>query len=208
MVPIVVTVALAVVVAIVLVVAAFVLPPLLNEGDDERAGRDSSGEASDGGSDGLSSADAEDSNLDEVAVHEDLDPTHVAAGTDVDYPQSPPVGGNHYPVWVECGVYDDPLTDEYAVHDLEHGAIWITYRPDDVDDDNIEDLEGQLPDNGIMSPYPDQSAPVVITTWGRQLELTGPDDPRIGLFIDEYGAGETAPEPFASCHGGQAPVSA
>jgi hypothetical protein len=53
-----------------------------------------------------------------------------------------------------------------------------------------------------MSPYPEQEAPVVITVWARQLELTGADDPRIPLFIDGYGAGDTAPEAFASCAGG------
>ncbi len=36
-------------------------------------------------------------------------------------------------------------------------------------------IADQLPDNGIMSPYADQDAPVVITAWGRQLELVGAD---------------------------------
>lgn len=62
-----------------------------------------------------------------------------------------------------------------------------------------------LPANGLLSPYPDQEAAVVITVWGRQLALDGPDDPRIQLFIDAYGAGDTAPEPFASCNGGARP---
>ena len=53
-----------------------------------------------------------------------------------------------------------------------------------------------------MSPYPGLDAPVVVTVWGRQLRLEGADDPRLGLFIARYGAGETAPEPFASCAGG------
>ena len=65
-------------------------------------------------------------------------------------------------------------------------------------------LADQLPDNGIMSPHPDQEAPVVITVWARQLDLIGPDDPRIALFLDEYGAGETAPEPWGTCAGGTA----
>lgn len=69
----------------------------------------------------------------------------------------------------------------------------------------MDRLAELLPDNGILSPYPDQEAPVVITVWGRQLELTGPEDPRIALFVAAFGAGETAPEPFASCHGGADP---
>ena len=138
-----------------------------------------------------------------LALVEEYDvPPYVHVREDVDYPQSPPVGGDHWDPYLECGVYDVPVRNEYAVHDLEHGTIWLTYRPDLVDAEGAAALAGRLPDNGIMSPYPDQEAPVVITAWGRQLDLVGPDDPRIELFIDEYGAGETAPESFASCAGG------
>ena len=120
---------------------------------------------------------------------------------DVDYPQSPPVGGQHAPVWLDCGVYDEPLRDENAVHDLEHGTVWISYDPD-LDADDVDALAEELPQNGILAPYPDLSAPVVVTVWGRQLALDGADDPRLALFIRTYGGGETAPEPMASCAGG------
>lgn len=182
---------LAVLAALVVVAAAVVVPLALRD-DDDRAPTASAGV--DGGVDT--------SNLDLVAEYEDLELDHV--DEDVDYRQSPPVGGPHWGEWLECGVYDQPVPDENAVHDLEHGSVWITYRDDLVDDDGVEGLAGVLPANGILSPYPDQDAPVVITAWGRQLELVGPDDPRIPLFIDAYGAGETAPEPWASCAGGTA----
>ena len=48
----------------------------------------------------------------------------------VEYPQNPPVGGDHNPVWQNCGYYDEPVRNENAVHSLEHGAVWITYQPD------------------------------------------------------------------------------
>ena len=41
-----------------------------------------------------------------------------------------------------------------------------------------------------------------MTVWGRQLRLTGADDPRLPLFLAAFGDGHTAPEPFASCAGG------
>jgi hypothetical protein len=136
--------------------------------------------------------------LDDVKVYDGLEVAHTTR--DVDYPQSPPVGGPHSPVWLDCGVYDEPVRDEDAVHDLEHGTVWITYDPDtDVD---LSALEDALPQNGILSPYPGLDAPVVVTVWGRQLGLSGADDPRLELFIRTFGGGETAPEPFASCAGG------
>jgi Protein of unknown function (DUF3105) len=134
-----------------------------------------------------------------VRAYEDLPVVHTSA--EVDYAQTPPVGGPHDPEWLDCGVYDEPVRDENAVHDLEHGAVWIAYDPELAAGD-VEELARLLPQNGILSPYDGLGAPVVVTVWGRQLELEGADDPRLELFIDELGGGETAPEPFASCAGG------
>lgn len=183
-------IAVAAVAGLFVVLAAIVLPLVLQD-DDEGSSADPT--AADGSS-------LDTSNLDLVQEYDV--PPWVHVRDDVTYPQSPPVGGDHWDPWLECGVYDAPVLDEYAVHDLEHGSVWITYRADLVDADGVERLADQLPENGIMSPYDDQDAPVVITAWGRQLELVGPDDPRIALFVDEYGAGGTAPEAFSSCAGG------
>ena len=120
---------------------------------------------------------------------------------DVDYPQNPPVGGAHAPIWLACGVYDEAVRDENAVHDLEHGTVWITHDPD-LSADDVEALADQLPDNGIMSPREDLPSPVVITVWGTQLQLDGADDERLGLFLEEYGDGHTAPEFGVTCQGG------
>lgn len=138
-------------------------------------------------------------NLDDVQVFEGLRNDHTEG--DVDYDTVPPAGGPHDPVWLQCGAYDEPVRDENAVHDLEHGAVWITYDPD-LSGDDVDALAKALPDNGILSPYDDLPSPVVVTVWERQLELTGADDPRLALFFAGFSDGHTAPEPFASCAGG------
>ena len=120
---------------------------------------------------------------------------------DVTYPQDPPVGGAHAPIWLACGVYDEPVREENAVHDLEHGTVWITHDPD-LSDADRQRLADQLPDNGIMSPRDGLPSPVVVTVWGAQLQLDGADDRRLGLFLEEYGDGRTAPEFGVSCAGG------
>lgn len=145
---------------------------------------------------------AVDRTLDEVRVYDDLPTTHESG--DVDYPQSPPVGGPHDPAWLDCGVYDEPVPEENLVHDLEHGTVFLAHDPD-LDADQVAALAGLLPQNGIMAPYDDLGAPVVVTVWGRQLALTGADDPRLPLFLETFGAGQTAPEPMASCAGGLRP---
>ncbi len=47
----------------------------------------------------------------------------------VSYPQTPPVGGDHAPVWQNCGFYGQAVLTGRGVHSMEHGAVWVTYRP-------------------------------------------------------------------------------
>ena len=120
----------------------------------------------------------------------------------VTYEQTPPVGGNHNPTWLNCGVYTSPVPNELAVHSLEHGAVWVTYRPD-LPAGDVERLVDVVPDTYmVVSPFADLPAPVVASAWGVQLALTGVDDPRLEEFIETYRQGTQTPEPGASCTGG------
>ena len=175
-------------VAVLVILGAILVPGLLSD-DDAKPGADPSGSV-------------DTNSLAQVQVYDVPPYVHVSDGVAVDYPQTPPVGGDHWNAWLECGVYGGEVPDEYAVHDLEHGSVWITYRPDEVDEAGVEALAEVLPQNGIMSPYPTQEAPVVLTVWGAQLAVLGADDPRIALFLDKYDGGGTSPEAFSSCAGG------
>lgn len=143
-------------------------------------------------------------NLDGVVTFTDLPSGHVTET--VDYDTLPPAGGEHFAVWLDCGVYDEPVRDEFVVHDLEHGTFWFTYDADALDADEVATLAAALPDNGVMTPYVGLGSPAVVTVWGTHLALDGVDDPRLALFLDEYAGGVTAPEPFASCAGGASPA--
>ena len=134
-----------------------------------------------------------------VETWEITDRTHTIV--DVDLSAGPARGRCPRAVWLACGTYDEPVRDENAVHDLEHGTVWITHDPD-LSDDDLAALAEQLPDNGIMSPREGLSSPVVVTVWGAQLRLDGADDQRLGLFLEEYGDGHTAPEFGVTCEGG------
>ncbi|RPF26983.1 DUF3105 domain-containing protein [Georgenia muralis] len=115
----------------------------------------------------------------------------------------PPLGGDHAPVWQNCGIYDSPVPAENAVHSLEHGAVWVAYRPD-LPADQVAELRDQAEGEAyaLVSPYPDLAAPVVLTAWGVQLELDDAEDDRIPAFLTRYLQGEQTPEPGASCSGG------
>ncbi|MCT1618967.1 DUF3105 domain-containing protein [Janibacter hoylei] len=124
----------------------------------------------------------------------------------VDYKESPPVGGEHNAIWLNCGTYDVPLPNEHAVHSLEHGAVWITYDPE-LPEADVKKLDQALPDTyTLLSPYEgDMDSKIVLSAWGHQLSVDSADDPRIKGFIKEYRQGPQTPEPGAACTGGVTP---
>lgn len=119
------------------------------------------------------------------------------------YDQTPPVGGVHNPVWQNCGVYTAPVANENAVHSLEHGAIWITYRPD-LPATEVKQLQDLTRQSGyrLLSPYPGLPAAIVASAWGYQLKLERADDPRLLRFLQQYEQNPQGPEPGAPCSGG------
>lgn len=119
------------------------------------------------------------------------------------YAQRPPAGGPHNALWQTCGVYDGPLYDEYAVATLARGAIWVTYRPD-LPAEQRANLRAAVKETPklLLSPYPGQTSPVVLTAWNAQLALTEARDARVAAFLEAYEEGKTAPLQGAPCTGG------
>ena len=55
---------------------------------------------------------------------------HVPEGSTITYQSNPPASGPHYPVWLRYQEYSQAMPRGYWVHNLEHGAIVVLYRPD------------------------------------------------------------------------------
>jgi hypothetical protein len=123
----------------------------------------------------------------------------------VDYSgqELPPVGGIHSGIWQNCGIYEEPVDAKNAVHSMEHGAVWVTYRPE-LEAGDIEELQDTVRGENyvLLSPYPELKSPVVLTAWGIQLEVDSADDSRIPEFVNRYQQGPQTPEFGASCSGG------
>jgi hypothetical protein len=126
---------------------------------------------------------------------------HVAGP--ITYKEDPPIGGAHNVVWQNCGIYDIAIHNEHAVHSMEHGAVWITYRTD-LPRDQVQMLRSVAADDFmLLSPYPGLKAPVVASAWNHQIALDGADDARLRPFIAEYKNNpQTTPEFGAPCAGG------
>lgn len=121
----------------------------------------------------------------------------------ISYERIPPAGGPHNPIWQNCGVYTQPIFSEYAVHSMEHGAVWITYQPDLAQDDVNKLVDAaKINSYTVLSPFPDLPSKVVASAWGAQLKLDSADDPRLKDFVRKYAQSKDAPEPGATCSGG------
>ncbi|MEV0535935.1 DUF3105 domain-containing protein [Kitasatospora sp. NPDC050463] len=138
--------------------------------------------------------------IDGVQTFGDLSRNHVKEK--VTYPQTPPVGGDHNAVWLDCmgHVYDQPVENERAVHSLEHGAVWVTYNgkatPEDIK--ALSDKVQATP-YSLMSPYPDEKGTITLSAWSTQLVVDSANDPRVGEFFTKYVQGKQTQEPGASC---------
>lgn len=130
----------------------------------------------------------------------DNDALHVE--TPVTYPQTPPAGGQHSATWLNCGVYSEPVPNENAVHALEHGAVWVTYDPAQIEGDEVDTLRALLPaTHSILSPFEGMDTPIAMSGWNVQLKLDSVDDERIPELFEEYWLSQNVPEPGASCTG-------
>jgi hypothetical protein len=114
------------------------------------------------------------------------EPHHQHVEGKITYNATPPVGGDHSGYYADCDgtVYPQPIANENAVHPLEHGAVWVTYRqglPADQVATLAENVTGQ--DHVYMSPYPQLSSTVSLQAWGYQLKVSSVTDPRIAQFI-------------------------
>lgn len=115
----------------------------------------------------------------------------------------PPTSGKHADP-VQWGVYDTEIRDDQALHNLEHGGIYVSYRPD-LPKDQIEKIKSLLfepfsdqnfkPRKVIMGPRAGNKSPIVLSSWQRVQELENYDEE----VIKEYYQGNfgKSPEPFA-----------
>ena len=89
---------------------------------------------------------------------------HIQDGQRVNYDKFPPVGGPHEVSWAACSgiVYPVPVQNEWMVHPLEHGAVWIAYNPTTISDGDLQLLKDKVEGKPfmVMSPYTDLDSPI------------------------------------------------
>lgn len=113
--------------------------------------------------------------------------SHVSAGTNISYKTNPPTSGDHFGQAKGWGVYNREVDDKMALHGLEHGGIWISYK--EIDDETKEILKEIGKSNSqsvIVAPRPNNDDKIVIASWGKYMRLESVDKVLIQKYIDTY----------------------
>jgi hypothetical protein len=120
--------------------------------------------------------------------------THFPQGTNIAYRNRPPSSGDHYDNTAGYGVFSDrPWPTGNWVHNLEHGAIVVLYRPDLCDSACVSVLQSAYNDapnsavfpqekKMIVQPYTDMDNAITTVAWGWEDDMAQPDEQRILAF--------------------------
>lgn len=131
----------------------------------------------------------------DVATHADEGGQHVPSCSKVTYGTNPPSSGSHYPVWSAFKRYTAPVPRGFVVHNLEHGAMVVSYRPDvsAADVDAIARWADALPDDPdcperrlVITPDPLLDVPFAAAAWGVTLRAACFDAPQFTRFFRDH----------------------
>ena len=136
---------------------------------------------------------------------------HLESGESAGYTEHPATSGlDPSPLPSEPAVHTEPIREENAVHNLEHGYVILYYRADGPQALSVDVLarlaqiaEGQ--DKVLVAPYPDleEGTSFAITAWNKLWECpadVSPEDAGImaNAFIEAYRGTSNAPEANAA----------
>ena len=106
-----------------------------------------------------------------------------------EYNSNPPTSGPHYEQTARSGFRDEQITDQYIIHNLEHGDIWISYHPR-IADEIKEELKQFAGAKVIITPRETNDTDIALAAWGRldvfNIENNALPVDRIKEFINRY----------------------
>jgi hypothetical protein len=129
-----------------------------------------------------------------------------------EYETTPATSGPHSPSTLpsDVHVYEEPVPEPLAVHNLEHAYVIIYYRAEDPEalPQNVRDALAELArgeEKVILAPYPDLSdgTSVAFTAWTKLQECPKVTDADTAVlaaegFIKRFRGTTNAPEPSAA----------
>ena len=129
---------------------------------------------------------------------------HVADGTVTYGEPEPPTSGDHSSP-VPWQAYEQELPDMNVIHNLEHGGIYVAYRPDLPADQvaKIKELffrpfsnDKFSPTKAVTAPRAANGSPIIMSSWNRNMKLDSFDEQKMmDFYLRNVGK---APEGTAS----------
>ena len=110
----------------------------------------------------------------------------LPSSPEIMYNSNPPTSGPHHSTAAQSGIYDTEFPDRELIHNIEHGHIWISYRPD-LPKDEIEQLAVIAKSYGtkiVMAPRAKDDSPIAIAAWQHLLKLNTVDEVQIRAFVN------------------------
>jgi hypothetical protein len=112
---------------------------------------------------------------------------HINAASGFIYNSNPPTSGPHFPQAAEWGVYKEELADENLIHSLEHGGIWISYKPE-ISEEVRKKLEAFYEKYGrkiIVVPRSKNDSDIALAAWNHLDKFSAAEysDERVEKFI-------------------------
>jgi hypothetical protein len=138
-------------------------------------------------------------------AQEDKGVQHVASAEQApDYggPEPPTSGPHGQPV--AKGAYNNEVPDYQTIHNLEHGYVYISYRPD-IPKEQVNNLRNLFfppfsnpefkPNKVIMAPREANESPIIMSSWTRSKKFEKYNqDLMMQYYLDNV---NQSPEPLA-----------
>lgn len=103
-------------------------------------------------------------------TYENLGQEHIGLQDKLprEYNSNPPTSGAHYASPANWGIYDYEVNDRIFIHNLEHGGIWIAYKPS-IPAEVVTELKAIADEFGglkiVMAPRSANDADVAVAAW-------------------------------------------
>lgn len=116
----------------------------------------------------------------------------------------PPTSGDHAFQPLPWQAYEQEIPDGSVIHNLEHGGIYISYRPD-LPKEQVDQIKALFfrpfskdrftPTKAIMAPRSQNESPIVLSSWTRSMKLESFDAKKMEQYY-RLNVGKS-PEPAA-----------
>lgn len=131
---------------------------------------------------------------------------HVVECTPITHATNPPSSGEHYPVWAPYGEQTFALPRGYWVHNLEHGAVVVTYHCEEGCEEDLAAARAWLaslepdatcsagPARVLLVPDPLLDVQWAASAWGYTLRANCFDAETFSAFYEAHVGQPPAPE--------------